>query len=233
MEIIKEIKTEEKYLKDLNLKVISLKEENYEDNFYFLEEELKEILEEKLKEKGFIFENIKISYSLSYCQGDGFSFEGTLKSKDCEFKIKRINSIYSHYNTTEKFLIQNKIKGKWVFFEEQTQKEQEKSEEKLNNFLEEYKYICREMEKIGYSIIENQQTDNILKSGFYDFMRENNLNEKDLFDFDYKTTEEKGFIKICDSGNTRIKGLWIKNQKIKITYFIKASIEEYLEKTLI
>lgn len=232
MEIIKEIKIEEISLKDLNLKLIDLDVKNGNDDFMFLEEELNEILKDKLKQKGFKFDNLKIGYSLSYCQGDGFNFIGEITTKNAVYIIEKNTHHYEHAYTTSIEMLSFKNKD----YSELDEVMQKKADLFLKTFQEEYISLCKEMEEIGYSIIKQQEEDNILKSGFNQFLEENSLNMNyELFDFDYKTQEEKGFIKVCNSGNTNIKGLWIKNQKVKITNFIKAiaEIEEYQEKVLI
>jgi len=234
MEQVKQIKTEEKSLSNLNLKVIDLNVENAEDDFYFLKDDLTELLKEKLLKNNIsVINDLKVFYSLSNCQGDGFMFEGLIQTKKARFRIKQ-SGFYYHENSKKIFLDCLFIGNKEVYPTEMT----EKQEEKANKIEDEFNYlyidICKELEKEGYSIIEAINKENILRSGFNDWKEENNINSNlEIYDFNYKEEETKDYIKICNSGNTSFKGLWIKNQKIKISDFIKAEITEYQEKVLI
>ena len=234
METIKQIKQEKRSLKDLKLKVVDLEVENGESDFDFLTDDLTEILKEKLEERKLkYFDDLKVFYSLCCCQGDGFMFEGTIKTDKISFDIKQSGHYY-HYNSKE-INVNNLIeKRKEIYSDEYTKRQEDKENKLLIEFEEVYKDICREMELKGYELIENQAEQDILRSGFNNFLEENDLiSEYEIFDLDYKTKEEKGFIKICDSGNTNIE-LWIKNQEVDIKTFFKASanITEYTEKTI-
>jgi hypothetical protein len=225
----KEIKQEEKLLSELDLKVVDLDSKNGDDDFSLLADDLKYLLEEKLTEKGFKFKDLKVLYSLGYSQGDGFCFIGEIETKKAIFKIEHSNSHYYHENSTDIDITDLKVNKQFKPFYDLNKKQQDKAEVVLNDFIEVYKSICKEMAKTGYNIIEEQEQENVLRRGFNDFLSKNNLEEEDLFNFDYKTQQEKGFVKVCDSGNTNIKGLWIKNQKVKVTNNIKviAEIKEY------
>ena len=234
MEIIKIIREEEKNLKDLNIKVVSLDVENGEDDFYFLNDDLSEELKQKLEEKKFkFFPDLKIYYDLSYSQGSGFSFVGTIETKKARFTIKP----YGHYshenaktiNTDCLFIGKKEV---YDFTDKQIERVN-KIEEEFNKI---YVSICKDLEKYGYKEIELREEINILSVGFNKFLNENDINcNLELFNFLYSTEEKKGFIKICDSGNTNINGLWIEDFKIKSENKIKAysDILEYQEKTII
>ncbi|MCK9429461.1 MAG: hypothetical protein M0R17_05615 [Candidatus Omnitrophica bacterium] len=235
MEIIKTIKTEEKTLKDLKFKVIDLDIKNAEDDFCYLEDNLRESLKEKLQEKGLkFFEDLKVYYSLSYCQGDGFIFSGTIETKKARFNIKHSGHYY-HYNSKEINLDCLFIGNKEVY--DFTDKQQEKVNLLESEFNDLYVLICKEMEDLGYKEIEGQEETNVLRAGFNNFLEENNINLdlNDLYNFKFSDKEEKGFIKICDSGNTNINGLFIENFKLKIANKIKAfsDITEYTEINII
>jgi hypothetical protein len=222
MEIVKEIKTQIKPLSSLNLKVASLNVKNGENDFYFLSEDLTEILREKLKELKIDVENLKIGYSLSYCQGDGFNFVGDVVYKNVAFKIIKGTHFYEHSHTVDIEVSEYKHKD----IMDLNDKEYKKAQQDLKNFVELYHKICKDMENIGYGIIEEQEKENILKAGLNDFCELNNLEDDlDLFNFDYVTEEKKGYIKIAEQGNTNIKGLWIKDNKVKLTDYIKAKSE--------
>lgn len=226
MEIVKEIKTELKTLKEINLKVIDLNVNDSEDEFYFLKDELEEYLKEKLiKNKLKYFKDLNIYFSLSYCQGDGVVFLGTIETDKAQFFIKHSGN-YNHEYSKEIDIIFIKKGKKYIYPDEFDEKCFKKSEELIKEFDDLYISICKDIEKYGYNVIESQQKENILICGFNKWKEENNiLCDKELFSFDYKTEEKEGYIKICNDGDTNIKGLWIKNQKIKISSFIKAKCE--------
>ena len=199
------------------LKIVELKAKNGEGDFDFLSENLEETLKEKLQEKNLKFsDDLKVYFSLSYCQGDGFCFIGTIKTEKATFKIEHVGGYY-HENSKEIDLICLVEKDREVYTEFNNRQEK-KSEKLIEEFNKLYVEICKELEKIGYSMMEEREEENILKSGLSDFLEQNNLNEFELWDINYKTEFKKGFIKICDSGDTILKGLWIKNLKLNRLY---------------
>jgi len=232
--IIEKIRTEEKLLSELDFNLVDLKSSNGLDEFDYLELDLTELLKAKLEEKGLKYgEDLKVYFDLSYSQGSGFCFMGNITTKNAFFKIEHSGNYY-HYNSKSIELINLIIKNKEIYQDEFNKKQEEKAIKEEEDFNIIYTEICKEMAKIGYQIIEEREQENVLKMGFIDFLTENNLNY-DTFDYDfedYKTTEEKGYIKICNDGDTSIKGLWIKNLKVKIDYFVKAEINKYEVKEL-
>jgi hypothetical protein len=132
----------------------------------FLEESLSELLKEKLKSKDWEFENLKIGYSLSYCQGDGFNFVGTITTDKAVFKINSSNCRYSHEKSTDINICQIKIKDKWVDIEDLNDKEILKYkpyELTEASFKDEYYNLCQEMAKAGYSEIEGDLSEEVIK----------------------------------------------------------------------
>lgn len=237
MEKINLIKEEIKKPQELNFNIVDLDTKNAEDNDYiFLEDEIINFLEEKIKNKKYTIEDLKVGYSFSYSQGDGLNFEGILTTDKIQVKLKHSSFHYEHSYTTNFDVIQVKIKNKWAYYEDLTDKEKEKADIFLKDFEYFYHNLCKEAEHFGYKCIEDADEDNILRSGFKDFLNKNNIEEKELFDFEYTTQDPKNkqYIKVCDSGNTNI-GLWIKFNKIKISSFVKATanIEEYNKVELI
>jgi len=201
-----------------DLKISELKAENGQDEFMFLEENLKDILEEKLKEKKLKFsDDLKVYFSLSYCQGDGFCFVGTIETEKATFKIEHMGNYY-HENSKEISLNYLIEKGEDIYPDEFNNRQEKKAEKLTDEFNELYINICKELKKIGYSIIEAQEEENILRIGLRDFLDQNNIGGVELWDIEYKTEYKKGFIKICDSGDTILKGLWIKDLKLKRLY---------------
>lgn len=208
------IKEEVKPIKDF--KVVDLNYNNALQEYEFLQEVLRQFIENKLKENDIkTDEEIKPFYSLTYCQGDGVMFEGVFKFKGCTFYVKHSGRYY-HYNSKE-------IVGETAEGEETTAEQDEE-------FNEVYVDICREAEKQGYKFIEQDDENNILLIGYRDFLKENNiLSDIELWDIEYKTEETKGYIKICNDGDTSIKGLWIKPFKIRTTIKEELYKVEYKE----
>lgn len=234
MNIIKEIKTEEVNLKDLKLKVIELETKNADNQFLldFLEEDLTESLKALLEQKGYKIENLKIGYSLSYCQGDGFNFTGNITNKKgITFHIEQTSSHYQHSNTTSQEI--SYYKG--TYYEDLSDSQQKKADLYLNDFKTEYHKICKEMEEDGYTLIEQAQDDNILKIGFNEFCEKNGFEESDLWNFEYTTAELKAkkdkWVKVCSKNDTHILGLWIKPCKVKIVKSLRAIAEIKEEET--
>ena len=213
---IKEKEFKISQLKDL--KIIELDVKNGEDDFPFLEENLKDVLEEELKKNKLKFDSdLKIYFDLGYSQGSGVMFEGIITTDKAEFKIKHIGHYY-HYNSKEIELIKLFEKNKEIYIDEFNKRQDKKAEKLEEEFNILYKEICKKIEKMGYEIIENTQEENILRSGFDDFLTQNEITEIELFDIDYKTEHKKGYVMVCSEGNTNIKGLWIKDFTLKRVY---------------
>jgi hypothetical protein len=143
----KELKTEVK------LKVL----DNFrnKEEHIFLNENLTEVLKEKLIKNKWTFEGLEIGYSLGYCQGDGFNFKGIIKTNNAVFKITSSCCRYEHERSTNIELIEVKIKKKWCLIENlEANKETITCLKILNDFKNKYYSLCEEMEKIGYEEIE-------------------------------------------------------------------------------
>lgn len=120
-----------------------LKRFREEENFWFLKEELKEELKQKLfKNKINYFDDLKISYSLNYSQGDGFCFYGTFEKDNITYKIKP-DGHYSHYNSKE------------IYAYNDEGEEIEDTEDFNILFIS----ICKELETTGYEIMEETLKD--------------------------------------------------------------------------
>jgi hypothetical protein len=116
-----------------------------DDLFFFLEEELKK---NKLK----LIDNCNLFYSLSYCQGDGLMFTGIYKFKHYKVFIKHNNSNYYHYNTSDIYI--------------ETASGNEAKEEVYDEFSKIYVSICKALEKKGYSIIEEENSEEYISNEF-------------------------------------------------------------------
>lgn len=137
---------------------------------------LKEILEDNVYEAFPNISGLDVWYSLNYCQGDGVSFTGIITSDDniTEFltkvygvipnKVKRvIPHIYSisfernEYHYTHAYTVETTITDQW----------NDSSHTRFLNLLEDIKQdiekyrieTCRELEKIGYDYLEEEEDD--------------------------------------------------------------------------
>ena len=221
----------EKELKQEDIKLIELNTKDTEgEDYWLLKENLKSELTEQLEKIKQLTqkENTKLYYSLSYSQGDGVMFEGFFRYKNTTFKITQEGHYYhSKSHNIRIFNYKNKD------YTELTEKQENEAEKEIDEFKENYYYpICNKLEKIGYQIIEDIDEENILKAGFKRFLEKNNIqSELELYDLEYKTQEEKGYIKIAEDGNTCIKGLWIKLPKLKCTRVL--NIQEEIIKEVV
>lgn len=132
-----------------------------------------------------IFNDVKLSYSLSCCQGDGLSFsanislENWLKGKKLSNKnIDNINeAIYKFISTGNKGFysyatpeqIQYDVNDDILF-----EKVEKQVEDIKNEIASYYMNICKELEKYGYSIIEyrmnDQEFQEFCESNEYEFL---------------------------------------------------------------
>lgn len=117
----------------------------------FLSDDLTEYVKEQLKVKGYEVNDLKIYYSLGYCQGDGLMFEGTLKKDNIKVYIKHNNGYYCHSNTAS-FSFEN--------FETGEELEDNEATEQLE---EELKQVMKDAEKEGYSMIEYNDSEENFK----------------------------------------------------------------------
>ena len=138
--------------KDIQERVLQYFRNNEE--FSFLEENLKECLGESLKRhKIKEIEKIEMRYSLSYFQGDGFSFIGLFEWKKYSIKIElgNLSNLYYHSNTTN------------IFIENENGEEPKNYEELEREFNKIYQDICKDLEKIGYDLIEKATSEETIK----------------------------------------------------------------------
>ena len=102
------------------------------------------LLKEELDERGIKYkeDSIDVRYSLSYCQGDGFMFEGELEWKQYTIYIKHHGHYYHSYSKS----VEMQETDNLGFHIENEKDEQE--------FEELYQDICKKMERVGYEHIE-------------------------------------------------------------------------------
>ena len=137
------------------------------NNYDFLSDDLEEDLKELLRVNKISFdESLKIYYSLSYSQGDGFCFEGDFEYKDYQINIKN-SGHYSHKNS--------------VNIEITKEDGEDAKEEIYKEFKNIFDDICDQLEKVGYSYIESENSEE-------NFIEMSNANE-------YKFLEDGSFWK--------------------------------------
>jgi uncharacterized protein with ATP-grasp and redox domains len=119
----------------------------YED-FFYLEENLTELLKDVLTANKIKINDLKIRYSLNCCQGDGFSFIGSFEWLDYNVNITlgHLSNLYNHSNTTDIYITD-------------CEGEEIEDEKIINEFSELYQDICRKLEQEGYNIIEDALKD--------------------------------------------------------------------------
>ena len=118
-------------------------EEWYEHEDYpFLEENLNELLIEKLKEHEATITDPKVFYSLSYSQGDGAMFEGYVLWRGNGFSVRQAGHYY-HYNSKTIECDDDNLPDNGIeTFNEQV-----------------YKPVCHALTKAGYAEIEYRMND--------------------------------------------------------------------------
>lgn len=121
-----------------------------------LEEELKSLLEENKIE---VLDGLKLYYSLSYSQGDGVCFVGNFKYGKCRISIEH-KSNYVHYKSVN---ISIELYDDIDEEENEIYLSPKEHDDVLDEFKSIYKTICNKIEKDGYSIIENENTEEAIK----------------------------------------------------------------------
>lgn len=119
------------------------------NDYYFLDDYLNEMLHELLGDHGILDTNdtskpgtkpIQVMYSLSCLQGDGCMFEGTFEFKGKTVTIKHSGHYYHSYSKT-------------------TDWEDDEDMAISKAFETVYQSICKELERIGYAYIEDEDSE--------------------------------------------------------------------------
>jgi len=136
---------------EIQEKVIS--EFRANNDYTFLEEDLKEYLMELLEENKISFDDsLKLYYSLSNCQGDGVCFIGNLETQKARFKIIH-QSRYYHERSTIIDLTELKVKGVFRDLLDLNGSKDKEIDKELLSFKKLYINICHLVENKGYSHI--------------------------------------------------------------------------------
>jgi len=116
---------------------------NENEDYPFLQADLRENIHEELIERGYSHETITPFYSLSYCQGDGLMFEGVVTDKDGNTYTIKHRGHYYHERSSQ-------IEGE----------DKDGNEIDTKDFEENvYIPICKLVRDRGYSEIEYQQSE--------------------------------------------------------------------------
>lgn len=156
------IYTFEELSKGAKEKALKYHNEGYAE-YPFLQDDLREYIHEKLTEKGYTHDTLLPLYSLSYCQGDGLMFEGNITDMEGNSYTVKHSGHYYHERSTS-------ISG--------TDKDGEEIDTK--DFEENiYIPICKEVAQMGYSIIEEQQSEeyfqNLCDANEYTFLADGTM----------------------------------------------------------
>lgn len=149
---MKTIKTKVYYLDELSDSAKEKAREWYRNGiteYQWLEEYLTEVAEKELSSAGIAINNgdISVYYSLSYCQGDGAMVELRGHWKGWEVRVKH-SGYYYHYNSKEIEI--------WKDTDSGTEHPDEKTEGEFNEI---YVSVCKTLEKLGYTYIESENSD--------------------------------------------------------------------------
>jgi len=120
-----------------------------ESEYLTLSDDLKFSLQNKLKDNGIECLNedkLKLYYSLNNCQGYGVCFEGIFKNNNnnTSYMIKH-SGHYHHYNSKD-IELYDVTEGLELTYDE--------AKDLIDSFNSLYVYICKELEKEGYDLIE-------------------------------------------------------------------------------
>ncbi len=155
---------------DRNIKEKVLSRFREVNDMPFLEDTLMERLEELLKENSIeVLSNLRLLYSLSHSQGDGVCFTGSFKYKDYITVIEH-RGVY--YNTESvSFLSSCCDRG--------DEDSMTSDADPYDEFIDKCTEICSKLEKIGYEIIEYENSEEhireILECNEYEFFFNGNI----------------------------------------------------------
>lgn len=139
------------------------------EDYPFLSEDLQESLKGLLEQNKIKYnDDLKLFYSLGYCQGDGLCFVGNFEYKGKHYKI--IHN-YRYYFAESVGISEITEEGEENYLPFQENKE--------NLFIKKYLSICKELEKEGYNILEyrmdNKEFGELCESNDYWFTIEGNI----------------------------------------------------------
>jgi hypothetical protein len=217
------ITTESKFLSQLDFKPVELLADNYNCEYAFLQENLRDFILEELRKYKISTDDtdFKLYYDLGYNKGSGLMFEGIFAFKNFIINVEH-EGFYYHENSKNLSVDGGYFKNNYIHSGEFSQNQDNKAEEVLQQFDDLYKLICIKARDIGRQEIEEEDKDLIIRKGLEEYINLYNFNGNiDCYDIDYITEEKEGFVKVCDSGDTNIKGVWIKDCVVTIKKIFK------------
>lgn len=117
------------------------------EDFPWLHDDMTMKLEDLLKQHGITYDHTpNVYYSLSYAQGDGAMFEGTVYWKAWRIEVRQ-NGHYYHHNSKTFWNAESVKTGKKI------------TDKALKRFNDVYVEICKELERFGYSVMEDAISD--------------------------------------------------------------------------
>lgn len=124
------------------------------NDYYFLNDFITEYVKELLEENEILdTRSLEIFYSLGYCQGDGACFIGSFKWNGYDIKITKTSHHYQHMHTTQIELFKD---GEEI----------EEDDKNGSIFQELYFSICKKIEKFGYGLIDDENSEEGIKAYF-------------------------------------------------------------------
>lgn len=131
------------------------------NDYPFLSEDIAEELKHQLEKAGIEIldkDKMKVSYSLSYCQGDGAMFEGKFKWNG--YHISIVHAGHYHYYNSKVIDIED-------------DNGDSPDSDVYNKFNNIYVGMCRDLEKYGYARIEYEDSKesivNLIDANDYEF----------------------------------------------------------------
>lgn len=136
----------------------------YENEDYpFLSETLTESCYYLLNENGCTYSDIKLLYSLSYSQGDGLCFTGSISKNG---NTLNLTHNYRYYFASSVQMTYTDNEGEEV--------------DEIKELRDIYFEVCKQLEKEGYGEIEYRMTDdecsNLFEENEYEFTKDGKLN---------------------------------------------------------
>lgn len=120
-----------------------VKQKYYENEEYpFLCEDLTESCKALLEEAGASYSDIRLLYSLSYSQGDGLCFTGTIEKGGKELRLTHNYRYYFANSVSMEFI-----------------GEQGEEVDEISELKDIYFSVCKKLEDEGYGILEYRMTD--------------------------------------------------------------------------
>ncbi len=223
------------------IKITELKSSDTAQHYDFLEDHMKEKAIELIQAlpQTDIQDDLEIWYSLSNCQGDGVCIRGwritltrisepkyinpqvllLIEEIKKEFAITETKQLevsitfshrgnYNHENSFDIDLSWNCIDENENYINQDDSKYDHEA-----IFIDTYRNICKQLEKYWYSLIEDEDNEEICREALIRFSNINNFEDEIYIDEYEYTTEEKqitdDMIQVATKGDTQFDWLWV------------------------